>query len=330
MNHKKIAEIAHVSVSTVSKALAGSAEISAETADAVRKIAMEMGYFKEKSKRKRSYTKNSPALIAVIIPEVLGSYFSACINSIKQIIEEKGGQTAFYIFDYNEVKLDKIINSIILRGSADGMIIFSSPPRKNNQQYNIPMIFCDVFHSVSQFDVVSCKKSAVMNEAVRYLKSLGHTSIGFVGDPRTSGSKSGFMEAMRKHGLQFKEEFSYAPEGRYEKSGLAAAEKILDAKERPTAFAAAYDEIAIALIHTLLKNGVRVPEDISVIGVNNIVPSSYSLVPLTTVDVFGTEQYKTAVDLLFDKILNEVEVIKHIDIEPKLVVRESTAPPKHS
>ena len=326
MNHKKIAEMAHVSVSTVSKALAGSAEISDETASMIRHIAMEMGYFKEKSKRKRAYTRKAPLLIALLIPEIIGSYYPAIVNNIRQIVEEKGGQTAIYIFDFETQKREKLLNSIITHGSADGVILFS--PLSSRTQYNIPIVCCDTDHTGGNFDTVACDKRMVMDLAVSHLKALGHTSIGFVGDPRTSGSSNGFKEAMRRYGLPYKEEFSYSIGDRYEQTGVAAAERFLASEERPTAIVTAYDEIAHALIHMFDKNGVRVPEDISVIGVNNIVSSSYTHVPLTTIDIFNTEQYKMAVELLFDKILNDTEVVKHISVEAKLIVRESTAPPR--
>ncbi len=326
MNHKKIAEAAHVSVSTVSKALAGSAEISEETADMIRRIAIEMGYFKEKSKRKRAYKKNAPILISLLMPEIIGSYFPTIATSIQRIIEKKGGQTAIYLFDFDVKKANAILDSIVTHGSADGIIIFIPPSVVSH--FNIPIVCCDTNITSDKFDSVQCDKGNVMNIAVSHLKSLGHTSIGFVGDPRTRNSHAGFIEAMRKNGLEYQENFSYSIGDRYEQTGVAAAERILASDARPTAIVAAYDEIAHALINTLAKNGVRVPEDISVIGVNNITSSSYTHVPLTTIDIFSTEQYKTAVDLLFDKILNETEVVKHINIEPKLVIRESTAPPR--
>lgn len=292
----------------------------------IRRIAIEMGYFKEKSKRKRAYKKNAPILISLLLPEIIGSYYPTVVTRIQKIIEEKSGQTAIYLFGFDKERVNEILDSIVTHGSADGVIIFATP--STIASYNLPIVSCDINLPSKKIDTVLCDKSSVMNMAVAYLKNLGHTFIGFVGDPHTKNSHAGFVEAMRKNGLEYQEIFSYSIGERYEQTGVAAAERLLASETRPTAIVAAYDEIAHALISTLIKGGVRVPDDISVIGVNNITSSSYTHVPLTTIDIFSTEQYKTAVDILFDKILNETEVVKHISIEPKLVIRESTAPPR--
>ena len=105
-----------------------------------------------------------------------------------------------------------------------------------------------------------------------------------------------------------------------------AALEILKQKNRPTAVVAAYDEVALGLISTLSHNGIRVPEDLSVMGINNIPSGAHAQIPLTSVDTFSEEQYKTAVDLLFDKISTESQTVRHITIEPQIVERETTKP----
>ena len=170
MNHKKIAEQAHVSVSTVSKALAGSSEISKETSERIQRIAIEMGYFKEKSQRKRAYKKNAPPIIAVLLPEMIGSYYPAIAQCIKQFVEEKGGETAFYVYDCEYSKLIKTLDAIILRGSADGAIVVGREPL--TPRINLPIVCCDCYPAAKHFDSVCCDKSHVMQDAVAHLKAL--------------------------------------------------------------------------------------------------------------------------------------------------------------
>ena len=140
MNHRKIARLAGVSPSTVSKALSGSAEISEATAEKIRRIAIDVGYFKEKTKRKREYANGGDLLIAVIVPEIMGFYYATIVTCIKNHVEAKGGRVAVYVHDFDPDKSTDILQSIILRGATDGVILFSKPdlPIKPN----IPMVYC--------------------------------------------------------------------------------------------------------------------------------------------------------------------------------------------
>ena len=118
--------------------------------------------------------------------------------------------------------------------------------------------------------------------------------------------------------------FTYKIEKRFEAVGVEAAKKNISQKKRPTAIIAAYDEVAHSLIYELSRNGINVPDDISVMGINNIASSSFMQKPLTTIETFSKEQYKLAVDILFDKIHNDTKSVKHIIIEHKIIERETT------
>ena len=321
MNHKEIAELAHVSESTVSKALSGSTEISKELADKIKKIAIEQGYFKEKNKRKREYTNNNSIIIGVIVPEIEGLYYSNVVTQIKRHIESNGGCAAIYIFDFDEDKKNKIIEMLILNRAVDGIIIFSKPAFPVNP--NIPVVVCND-SECNNFDSVGSDTKDVLNDAVGFLKDLGHTKIGFVGECNTIIKSNAFVMALKNNNLIYEEKYMYIVDDRFEAIGVKAAKDMLSSKDMPTAVIAAYDEIALALIQELSKSGINVPDDISVMGINNISSSMYSKIPLTTVDTFSSEKYKMAVDILFDKIVNETTVAKHICIEHRIISRDTT------
>ena len=321
MNHKKIAQLAGVSPSTVSKALSGSAEISKETAQKIRQIAIDMGYFKEKTRRKREYANSGAFLIAVIVPEVMGFYYATIVTRIKNHVEARGGHVAVYIHDFDPKKSTDILQSIILHGATDGVILFSKPdlPIKPN----IPMVYCGKDWG-SDMDSIGYDSPALVEDAVRFLKSRGHRRIGFVGETHTVFAADCFQKAMSEQNLPHSEEYMYMVDARFEQIGHAAALQILEQKERPTAILAAYDEVAIGLIATLVQHGVRVPEDISVMGINNIPSAAHAQIPLTTVETFSAEQYATAVDVLYDRILDENRPVRHIIIEHKIIERDTT------
>ena len=321
MNQKKIAELAHVSLSTVSKALSGSTEVNPETAEAIRKIAIDIGYFKEKNKIKRDNSNNRSLHIAVIVPEVTGFHYSSIINCLKNEIESKGALVSVYMYDFDQTKADKILESIILQGVTDGVIMFSEPnlPIKPN----IPIVIFSTSAN-KNYDSIGHDIAALIDDAVKFLSELGHQKIGFVGELNTLYASNSFKLAMINNNLPFNDRFVYIVNGRFEAIGIEASKKIMSQKDRPTAIIAAYDEVAMSLIHELTQNGIKVPDDISVMGINNISSSTYAQIPLTTVDTFSEEQYKTAVEVLFDKIINETTVIKHITIQHKIIKRNTT------
>ena len=163
-----------------------------------------------------------------------------------------------------------------------------------------------------------------MEDAIRFLLRRGHQRIGFVGETHTAAAESLFEEAMRKQGLPVREAYMYKVNARFEQIGHDAALQILAQTERPTAILAAYDEVAIGLVSTLMQHGVRVPDDISVMGINNIPSAAHAQIPLTSVQTFSEEQYATAVDVLYDRIRDENCPVRHIIIEHKIIERETT------
>ncbi len=326
MTHKKIAALANVSISTVSKALSGSKDISSELAEKIQRIAIETGYFKEKNKRKLYSAKDKAPVIAVFCPEIISIHYSETVSSIKNKVEELGGYPAVYIYDFDDDKLQDIAQRLILKNAADGIIVLSSTPLKI--QSNIPVVYCGSPIKNAGFDIIYSDNQGILNDAVSHLKKLGHKNIGFVGESLTLSRYKAFEQALKKYELPLNPEFVYINKERFEERGFAAVKSMLLQKELPTALIAAYDEIALAIIHELSKNGIRVPDDISVVGINDIPSAAYAQVPLTTVKTFSEEKYNILIDTLFEKIYTESTAIKQFLIPHELIVRESTAPPR--
>lgn len=321
MNHKKLAEMLNVSPSTVSKALSGSTEISAETAEKIQKLAIEVGYFKEKNKRKRDYSNNSSLFIALIVPEIMGFHYASIVTFIKNEVEARGGNVSIYISDFSEEKANSILKSVILCGAVDGVIMFGTP--KLSAKPNIPIVTIGTA-ATGDYDSITYDFSGIIKDAVHYLTELGHEKIGFVGEPHTISLMQCFKETMQSKNLCVKDEFIYTINSRFEEIGAKATEQISLQTDRPTAVIAAYDEVGISLTGSLERLGIHVPDDISVMGINNIPSTEYAQIPLTTIDTFSSEQYANAVSLLFDKILNETDSVKQITIRHKLIERQTT------
>lgn len=320
MTHKKIAEIAHVSESTVSKALSGSKEISEELSQRIIKIAIENGYFEGKSKRKIENSKRGAISVAIVCPEIISIAYAREITALKNEIELRGGLASVYATDFDNDKMNRIIEMITVRNSADGIILYPSGTLQVTPA--VPtVLMSDV--DTDKYDTAFSDIDEILYDMVKFLKESGHTRIAYVGETKTESKREAYKKAMEKLRLQYNEEDVYVIEERFENIGYTAAERMINEKNFPTAVICAYDEVAMAVIHKFTQNGIRVPEDISVMGINDIPPSAYSQIPLTTVHIYDDEKGAAAVGLLYDRIYNNTMDIQHIRIRHKLIERKS-------
>ncbi len=153
INHKKIADLAGVSISTVSKALSGSAEISKESAERIRRLAIECGYFQEKKRRKREYSNDGSLSVAVIVPDVLDERNSKAVTYLKNGLEAKKACIAVYFYDSDVSKINGIVERVILSEAADGIVVIGVAA--TDSEYNIP------FASVSTESAENIEKESV-------------------------------------------------------------------------------------------------------------------------------------------------------------------------
>ena len=326
MNQKKIAELANVSPSTVSKALNGQRDVHPELAERIRKIAIENGYVEEKGRRMITNRRDKHAIIAVFCPEIISIQYSRMVTKLKKEIEALGGEIAVYIDDFSVQKAQTIANQLFLRNGCDGMILLRRSPFTGDPP--VPVLCFDEKNHTPSTDHLISQINKTMDLAIEHLKSLGHTRIGYVGERLTETKKESFCLSMRAAGLEIVDSFFYEFEERFEECGYAAANRLLQQTDRPTALVCAYDEIALGAIHILSKHGIRTPGDISFVGINDIPFSAYAGVELTSVETFSDETCKEMVALLFSKIFSDNKSVQSISVTPRLIVRRSTASPK--
>lgn len=329
VTHKKLAELLHVSQSTVSKALSGSREVSPELAEKIIKKAAELGYFQIKRERSRSYASVFSPEIAIFVPEIISVYYSDIATRIVEKIKEKNGRSSIYVTGFNTEYTSFLLEKLYDNIKVDGVI--SLCEMRYNGEVKLPTVSFSRGSNSGICHIESDLKSG-MRDALTYLLRHGHSFIGYVGEPLTARKNRLFGELAdelsAENSIQSK---TYIEDSRFEEIGVFAARKVLaeNENERPTAFICAYDEIAIGFMSELSKKGIEVPRDISVIGINDIQAARYSSPPLTTISADNDKAADKAAEIIMRCVSDKHEPMPpSLKIPTKLVVRESVGSAK--
>ena len=328
MNYKELAKKAHVSESTVSKALSGSRDISTALSDEIFRLALQTGYFEDRRRRKHDVNTERPIIVAILCPEINSPDYSRTVEIFQEKFMQQGIETAVYNYHFNKEKMNQLIKLLLVRNCADGIITFS-PVDALFARPPVPIVCLESTGAVcGGYDSVCSDQKAAMLDAVKYLNALGHRRIGFIGENHTPAKESWFQEALEELRLPVEPDQIFRSQKRFEEAGIEGAAHYLKTGDFATAYICAYDEIALGFIHRLTQNGIRIPEDVSVVGFNDIPYAAYAKIPLTTVHFFEESQYDSAIDLLTKKLRNADAPIQHITLEHRIAVRGTTAPPK--
>lgn len=317
MTQKKLAELAGVSPATISKAFNFSDEISEETREHIFDLAKKNNCFDKFSKGK--YHKK---IIAVLCPEVKSDFYNSIIANLEKRLSSLGAIMSLAITNFDAVKEKEYFDYYTKEGRSDAIIILSPCSVLENPD-SFPAVA--MFSIEKQpFDSINVDLSNAVNDAISLLKHKGRKDIAFIGERLTSQKLATFKSAMEKNGLTLFDKFLYISELRYENAGLWAAEQIVNSSKKPDAIICAYDYIALSVISSLKQKGYNIPEDISVIGMDDINLSSYIDTPLTTIQIHCDELCDMAVEITFEKIKNKYYFLKKdVTINASLICRNS-------
>ncbi len=323
---KDVAKAAGVSISTVSYALNGSDLVNEDTRSKILAIADSLNYIPNLNGR---YLKSGKTkTLALVTSSLSGQYFSVLVDAIYRECDRLGYSLHILITrDKNEIM------SNILGGAFDGIFIFEGErigdsEIKMMEKNSKKAIFLDRNYSSLNIGSVVFDSYKVGYEAARYLINLGHKKIYYIESSNdfydSIERKRGYMDAMRDYKIEFKEE--YVIPGMFEElftyntinSLFRSGERIL-----PDAFIGGNDLSAIGCIKALHDLGYHIPNDISVLGFDDIEIAEYIDPPLTTVknpiDTQGIQAVRMMMRMLNDNDCGKVEVLNG-----KLIARNST------
>lgn len=337
---KDIAKKAGVAHTTVSRALNGSPLIAAATTQRILEIARELGY--NPSAAARSLKTNRSQVIGVIVPNIDDPFFSEILQGIEEVTLSSG-YSVFISASQRSPQREHAIVQTMNEHRIDGFIICSTSfsPEQSSliSQYGIPIVVInnqsaeDYRYSIYHDDLDGSRT------LTRHLIELGHRRIAYLGNSlsgrSTQDRTAGFLQEMKQAGLEVPEGYVHQVEGGSAESGLQGLAYFLSLPARPTALLCYNDMMAIGVLQGLQQAGLRVPQDMSVTGFDNIVFSAYTNPRLTTFDQPKRSIGNRAARL----VLELLDTQNHFapDSQPNVIMlqgallpRESTAPPSPS
>lgn len=332
VNIKKLAKILNISISTVSKALRDSHDISRETKEKVIALANELNY--QPNPHASSLRKAKSKTIAVIIPEIANNYFSLAINGIESIAQEKGYHVLIYLTHEScakEVALMRLLHS----GRVDGILISVSSTTtdythiKDVQEKGLPLVFfdrvCEDFNTVSiTTDDYESAYNATKHLVKQGCKRIAHLMISknlSIGDKRLKG----YLTALEEQGLPIDEELIIHCINDEEKN-FALIKNLLE-QQKPDGIFAAVERYAISTYEACRELKVSIPEDVKVISFSNLQTASLLNPSMTTITQPAYDIGRQAATILFRALEEKRYQLKNekLIFKSELIQRDSTS-----
>ena len=329
---KDVAQLAGVSTATVSRALMNPEKVSVSTRKRVEAAVLEAGY--SPNTLARNLRRNESKTIITIVPDICDPYFAEIIRGIEDAAVENDYLVLLGDSGQQKKRESSFVNLVFTK-QADGMLLLgtdhpfdvSKPEQKNLP----PMVMACEFAPELELPTVHIDNLTSAFEAVNYLAQLGHKRIAQISGPTTATlckfRQQGYQQALRRAGVSMNPAYSTVGDFTFE-AGAQAVRQLLALPEQPTAIFCHNDAMAIGAIQEAKKLGLRVPQDLSIVGFDDIQFAQYCDPPLTTISQPRYEIGRQAMLMMLDLLKgNDVQAGSRL-LEAKLVVRGSTAPPR--
>ncbi|NMA09152.1 MAG: LacI family transcriptional regulator [Clostridiales bacterium] len=315
---RDIAREVGVNTPTVSKALRGGSDLSAETVNRIRETAARMGY------RVRERKNAAVRTVGIICPELMGSYYARVATQLYEKLRAAGYEVKLAVSDFDQTREEALLMNFAGKGAAGLVCVTENDLAQAVTRIprSVPTVVIAANFTSAERDVICVDENIGMRAVADHLAGLGHTRIAYAGSPYGETRRRYLAEALASHSITLD---AYVSEKRHGACGYELGQRILAAVPRPTAVAAEYDDIALGLMRAFSEAGLRVPEDISVTGFDDADFCRYLPVSLTSVNSHVPALCTLAVDMLTRKLADPAyRVVQSTYIKPTLSVREST------
>jgi LacI family transcriptional regulator len=327
-----VARHAGVSTATVSRVLNNPEIVSEKSREVVNSAINILGYIPDGAAR--ALASRHTSTIGAVVPTLDNAIFAAGIQGLQKRLK-KHGYTLFVAS--HEYDLDEEFNEVrsLLRQGVDGILLIGANHKPELpdllRQKNIPFVNCWTFDSDSPEPNIGFDNQKAAKNLAEYLLDLGHKEIAIIAghtgnNDRAMSRLAGFKEALKKRGIPIAGdkilERAYSV-----KQGREAMRILLKLESPPTAVICGNDILALGAIFECQFAGIKVPEEMSVSGFDDLSLSSQIVPAMTTVRVPAAEMGEQAAEFLISQIRNESTLL-HIEIGTDLMVRDTTSKPR--
>jgi DNA-binding LacI/PurR family transcriptional regulator len=333
---RDVAHRAGVSIATVSRTVNHISTVNPELAQRVWKAIEEVGYLP--NTQARALVSGRSKMLGLIVSEITNPFFPELVQEFENLAVSQGYEVLIGSTNYDPARTESLMRRLMQR-NVDGVAVMTFGVEedlvKKLVEREFPLVFVDAAPDLQNIHILKVDYTEGIRQGVQHLAALGHRSIAFISGPLSQRSpkarRDAFVRAMAELGL--KAPADHLIEGKHTmEGGIVAMETLLKVRELPTAVMCSNDMTAIGVLHALYRTQYRVPEDISVVGFDDIHLAQFMLPPLTTVQMSCKDLAAAAVEGLRAGI--EPDHPKHgkkeWHISTRLVVRQSSAFPRGS
>ncbi|MGL4242498.1 MAG: LacI family DNA-binding transcriptional regulator [Beijerinckiaceae bacterium] len=327
-----IAERLAVSTATVSLALRDSAVVADSTRRKVQKVAREMGYIYNRSAASLRTSRTN--ILAVAFHDVANPYFAEMLTAIDETVRSSGRTILLGTCNESIPRQETVLSSL-REYRPDGIIVCpvggsTEESLKNIAESGMPVVQVAREIEGLNADFVGCDDRHATQLAIDHLAGLGHRRIAYVGgnDATSNGRLRhlAFREMLARHGIDTDASLVAAGPGT-RITGLDAVPRLMALPEPPTAIVCFNDTVAFGVMHGLQRLGLEPGKDVSVVGCDDVSDAALWVPPLTTIHSQHIEMGRLAAEMMMRRINEPSLPPRRITLEPRLIVRGSTAAP---
>jgi DNA-binding LacI/PurR family transcriptional regulator len=326
MNIREVARLAKVSTATVSRTINGSDKVTPKTKERVQRAIEELRFYPNTWARALGSGRSS--LYGLIISDITNPFFPELVKSFEDMAVQHGQEVLVANTSYDPARM-KVCVSRMLQRKVDGVAIMTSEMDERLivefESRGIPLVFLDtgLVHALASNILVDY--AAGVEAAMDHLATLGHTRIAFIAGPATLRSarirRDAYLRFMEQKGLGA----ARVEQGNHQvMGGHEAMARLCETKPLPTAVLCSNDMTAIGALGAIHERGLRVPDDISIAGFDDIAISAFTHPALTTVRLSREEIARLAFRALYAS--RDGVAGAEFTVRPTLVVRRSTGP----
>jgi DNA-binding LacI/PurR family transcriptional regulator len=332
MDIRTVAQLANVSIATVSRTMNRVSTVNPKMAKRVFEAIEKLDYFP--NTQARALVSGRSRLLGLIVSEITNPFFPELIQGFEDIAVEHGYEILISSTNYEPGRMALCIRRMLER-RAEGVAVMTfgveKPLLEQLAERNVPLVFVDVGPERPGISLLKVDYHHGIRQGVQHLAALGHREIAFVSGPKRLHSAQSRVAAFSKSLAEcaIVADPAWIVEGDHTmEGGIDAMARLLKSKHLPTAVMCSNDMTAIGVLHKLYRAGLRVPDDLSVIGFDDIHIAQVTIPPLTTIQMSCFELARAAVTALRAHVEEGGEPKRIYKIDTHLVVRESTGFPR--